>query len=381
MRVISSPFRWRAKNFVWWRKSTNRSFGRRKLRESWTSESWMIEMLRSKWWDRWWLKNTLEGNVHLADLTPVWFPRRVNIRSVTRFVSLHSSCVCVLSQQFNSYFEGEFEYEEWWLRIQGPERSHASYWVCNNVNSIWQSCNYSYRSLHLFPHHHFALFPQLLWRAVHLHPELNILVTGGDDYEIRVWCLDCFENIQTMRGHTHWLWDLCIPRIPAFRFRPVIVSSSSDQTIGIFDILSGDLKFRLVGHTGTVYTVAYLDNSILGTPPSPTTHRPQRTSAPNDAPCLIASGKSVKVNSCSYFILCEIDLLEALQPLHTYVYDVCQDRKIALWEFGTSIRVRKSLKWPSQTVYEASVIFVFVVSNLNYFFSHVLISFRRRFQL
>ncbi|KAH9922526.1 WD40-repeat-containing domain protein, partial [Fomitopsis serialis] len=68
-------------------------------------------------------------------------------------------------------------------------------------------------------------------RGVHIHPSRALLVTGGDDYKIKVWGTTSRNCIAILTGHSHYVMSA--------QFHPkedLVVSASQDQTVRVWDI-------------------------------------------------------------------------------------------------------------------------------------------------
>ena len=80
-----------------------------------------------------------------------------------------------------------------------------------------------------------------------LSSDKTVLATGSDDHTIRLWSTktDLIECLNIFSGHTDYITDLII-------YENYILSSSSDQTIRKWDMMSGDCLFVCTGHTSLV---------------------------------------------------------------------------------------------------------------------------------
>lgn len=79
-----------------------------------------------------------------------------------------------------------------------------------------------------------------------------ILASGSTDHTIKLWDMDSGECIRTLRGHTNWVLSV------AFSCdRQTLASSSFDQTIRLWDSHRGCCSQILHGHTNWVLSVAF----------------------------------------------------------------------------------------------------------------------------
>ena len=80
----------------------------------------------------------------------------------------------------------------------------------------------------------------------HPHDDEPLLVTGGDDYKIKVW--DCADRLFrfTFVGHLGWVRTVEFHPNPSEY--PWILSASDDQTLRIWDYHRQACLAMLVGH-------------------------------------------------------------------------------------------------------------------------------------
>lgn len=88
----------------------------------------------------------------------------------------------------------------------------------------------------------------------------TVLATGSDDNTIRLWSTktDLIECLNIFSGHTDYITDLII-------YENYIISSSSDQTIRKWDMMSGECLFICTGHTSLVNRILTTSNYIFST--------------------------------------------------------------------------------------------------------------------
>ena len=79
----------------------------------------------------------------------------------------------------------------------------------------------------------------------------DLLVTGSDDNTLKVWCIDKGEVKYTLSGHTGGVWTSQISQCGRF-----IVSGSTDRTVKVWSTADGSLLHTLQGHTSTVRCMA-----------------------------------------------------------------------------------------------------------------------------
>ena len=80
----------------------------------------------------------------------------------------------------------------------------------------------------------------------------NTIASGNDDDTVKLWDIVTGKLKATLEGHTD--------RVNSVAFSPdgnTIASGSSDNTIILWDVATGTLKATLEGHTGSVLSVAF----------------------------------------------------------------------------------------------------------------------------
>lgn len=97
--------------------------------------------------------------------------------------------------------------------------------------------------------------------------ERDILISCGDDFRIKLWDCDTFDEIAVLEGHENYVSCLAIAGNR-------LLSASKDQTVGVWDLESYKLLHRFRGHSDWVYDLAVspdkreavscsLDNRVL----------------------------------------------------------------------------------------------------------------------
>lgn len=83
--------------------------------------------------------------------------------------------------------------------------------------------------------------------AMSLHPELDILFTGGRDTVVRVWDIRSRAEIMTLTGHKG-----DITSIIANEMDPQIITSSTDGTIRLWDIRNQKTELTITQHSKSI---------------------------------------------------------------------------------------------------------------------------------
>ncbi|MFB8789975.1 MAG: NB-ARC domain-containing protein [Potamolinea sp.] len=80
----------------------------------------------------------------------------------------------------------------------------------------------------------------------------RILASGSGDYTIKLWDLQLGKSLQTLYGHTSWVWSIA--------FHPngtKLVSASYDQTVKLWDVNTGECLKTFQEHSSPVVCVTY----------------------------------------------------------------------------------------------------------------------------
>ena len=83
----------------------------------------------------------------------------------------------------------------------------------------------------------------------------DLVASAGDDETIRIWDPLSGETLTILQGHTGTVTSVCALQAGG---RDLIASAGDDETIRIWDPLSGETLTILQGHTGTVTSVCAL---------------------------------------------------------------------------------------------------------------------------
>jgi len=87
--------------------------------------------------------------------------------------------------------------------------------------------------------------------SVAISPDGQTLVSGSSDKTIKIWNLATGDLIRTLSGHSYSVWSVAIS--PNGK---TLVSGSSDKTIKIWNLATGNLIRTLSGHSSLVSSVA-----------------------------------------------------------------------------------------------------------------------------
>ncbi len=89
--------------------------------------------------------------------------------------------------------------------------------------------------------------------------EFGTLASGSEDRTVKIWNLFTEEEIQSLSGHTSWVWGV--------DFSPdgsLLASASADETVKLWDVETGREIQTLRGHASTVWQVDFSpDGNVL----------------------------------------------------------------------------------------------------------------------
>ena len=89
-------------------------------------------------------------------------------------------------------------------------------------------------------------------RSVAFSPDGTRLASGSFDNSVRLWDVVTGNEIRRFEGHTDWVLSVAFSP-DATR----LASGSYDRTVRLWDVATGDEVRRFEGHTEVVYSVAF----------------------------------------------------------------------------------------------------------------------------
>ena len=95
--------------------------------------------------------------------------------------------------------------------------------------------------------------------SVAFSPDGNMLASGAEDDTVRLWDAVTGEHKRTLIGHTSTVYGHT-GSVYSVAFSPdgmILASGSADQTIRLWDVATGEHKRTLTGHTGQIKSVAF----------------------------------------------------------------------------------------------------------------------------
>lgn len=87
--------------------------------------------------------------------------------------------------------------------------------------------------------------------ACALHPELDVLCTGGRDCAVRLWDIRTESQIHCMTGHRDAVVDIKMQAA-----EPQVISGSMDNQVKLWDLVAGKTKTTLTNHKKSIRSLA-----------------------------------------------------------------------------------------------------------------------------
>ena len=92
----------------------------------------------------------------------------------------------------------------------------------------------------------------LLYQCVQWHANCNYIATGSSDKTVRLWDVQSGECVRIFIGHRSMILSLAMS--PDGRY---MASGDEDGAIMMWDLSSGRCVMPLIGHTSCVWTLAF----------------------------------------------------------------------------------------------------------------------------
>jgi G protein beta subunit-like protein len=92
-----------------------------------------------------------------------------------------------------------------------------------------------------------------------ISPDAKKLATASSDGSIKIWSTSTFALLQTLIGHSKWVWDVAFSADSAY-----VISASSDHTAKLWDLASGEVVRTYAGHEKAITALAMNDFVEVG---------------------------------------------------------------------------------------------------------------------
>ena len=88
--------------------------------------------------------------------------------------------------------------------------------------------------------------------SIAFSPDNKYLASGSHDNTVKIWNMNTFECVSTLKGHSEYVWVVCYSNNGS-----LIASGSFDNTLIIWNSKSYEKVAVLSENTGTIYSVKF----------------------------------------------------------------------------------------------------------------------------
>jgi len=167
--------------------------------------------------------------------------------------------------------------------------------------------------------------------SVAVKPNSQNILSGSSDRTIKLWNVSTGQVLQTFSRHSGTVWSVAVSP-DGQRF----ASGSSDNTADVWDLTTGKILFTLAGHSGTVWSTAFSpDSATLATGSNDQTIRLWSMSTGKEFRQLLGHSGAVRAI--------------AFSPDAQYLISGSSDKTIKIWDFRAG-KVLRTLQGHSDRI-------------------------------
>ncbi len=93
------------------------------------------------------------------------------------------------------------------------------------------------------------------WSEDNQSSEVTLLASGSADYTIKFWHPQTGQCLQTLRGHSSWVWSVVFSPDGTY-----LASASYDQTVKLWEVKTGKCLCTFEGHSSSVVAITFSPN-------------------------------------------------------------------------------------------------------------------------
>lgn len=172
-------------------------------------------------------------------------------------------------------------------------------------------------------------------RSVAAHPTHALVASGSADQTVKLWHIQTGHCLRTWQGYTNFVLSVaCVPDLSTQKITPfpLLASGSSDRTVRLWNLQTGQCLHTLTGHTNDVWSVAF--SPVPLSIPGQTGAYPVLASSSTDQTIRLWD---IQTGHCLHVLRGHTDWVHAIAftPDGQFLASASSDQTIRIWEIAT----------------------------------------------